>query len=112
MDKHRSKKKPIKAEVRVPAKPVTAKPFKTGLWALIIFVVAFLLYANSIPHGYILDDSGVLKDNWVVKRGIDGIPLILKTPYRYGISMLTDDLYRPVSMVMFAIEWQLSPNTP
>src|ERR1035438_1463129 len=106
------KKKTLgKAEISRPVKPVR-KPFNTLLWALIIFLVAFAIYANSIPHGYILDDSGVLKDNWVVKRGIDGIPLILKTPYRYGISLLTDDLYRPLSMVMFAIEWQLSPNTP
>lgn len=112
MNKQKPKKATVKAEVSRTAKPVIAKPFDTWLWALIIFLMALLLYANSLPHGYILDDSGVLKDNWVVKRGIDGIPLILKTPYRYGISMLTDDLYRPLSMIMFAVEWQLSPNTP
>lgn len=112
MNKQKPKKTPLKAEVSRTAKPVIVKPFNTWLWALIIFLMAFLLYANSIPHGFILDDAGVLKDNWVVKRGIDGIPLILKTPYRYGVSLLTDDLYRPLSMVMFAVEWQLSPNTP
>lgn len=112
MNKQKPKRLPVKVEAVRTAKPVIAKPFNTRLWALIIFLMSFLLYANSIPHGYILDDSGVLKDNWVVKRGIEGIPLILKTPYRYGVSMLTDDLYRPLSMVMFAVEWQISPNTP
>jgi protein O-mannosyl-transferase len=112
MDKQKTRKKPVKPAVTGTTKPVTARPFNTWVWALVIFVAAFLLYANSIPHGYVLDDSGVLKDNWVVKRGFDGIPLILKTPYRYGISLLTDDLYRPLSMIMFAVEWQISPNTP
>lgn len=112
MNKQKPKKPPLKVEIRRTEKPVLSKHFNTGLWALIIFFMAFLLYTNSIPHGFVLDDSGVLKDNWVVKRGIDGIPLILKTPYRYGISLLTDDLYRPLSMVMFAVEWQISPNTP
>jgi protein O-mannosyl-transferase len=112
MNKQKPRKPSLKTEVSRTVKPVAAKPFNTWLWALIIFIMAFLLYANSIPHGYILDDSGVLKDNWVVKRGIDGIPLILTTPYRYGVSLLTDNLYRPLSMVMFAVEWQLYPNTP
>lgn len=91
--------------------PASVK-FPDRLWAVILFVLAVALYANSIPNGYVLDDSGVLKDNFIVKKGFDGIPLILKTPYRYGSSAVMDDLYRPLSLVMFAAEWQISPKNP
>jgi Tfp pilus assembly protein PilF len=60
----------------------------------------------------VLDDFGALADNWVIKKGISGIPIILTTSYRYGINMLTDNLYRPLSQVMFAIEWQMVPKNP
>lgn len=81
-------------------------------FSLIVFFSAFLVYLNTINHGYVLDDYGVLKDNWIVKSGIDGIPTIIKTTYRYGVNHLTDKLYRPVPLVMYAIEWQISPDNP
>ena len=79
--------------------------------ATICFVVAFVLYSNTLKHSYVLDDGGVIKDNWVVKKGLQGIPIILKTTYWYG-SNLVLDTYRPVSKIMFAIEWQIAPNNP
>ncbi|MEI7661043.1 MAG: tetratricopeptide repeat protein [Bacteroidota bacterium] len=81
-------------------------------WALILFLLAFALYANTIPNKYVLDDSSVMGNNFVVKRGIEGIPMILQTPYRYGFRLLSDNLYRPFSLIMFAIEWQIAPETP
>ena len=86
--------------------------FPDGQWLLILFLLAFMLYANSIPNKFVLDDYGVIKDNWVVKRGVEAIPVILKTPYRYGVNMFSDDLYRPLSLIMFAIEWNIAPDTP
>ncbi len=82
------------------------------IWGIILFVFTFLLYSNTLNHKFVLDDFGALADNWVVKKGISGIPIILETSYRYGINMLSDNLYRPLSQVMFAIEWQISPNNP
>jgi len=79
--------------------------------AAICFVVAFVLYSNTFKHSYVLDDGGIIKDNWVVKKGLQGIPTILKTTYWYG-SNLVLDTYRPVSKIMFAIEWQIAPNNP
>ena len=89
-----------------------SRHFNEWLWAVILFLFAFMIYANSIPHEYVLDDYSVLKDNFVVKRGVEGIPLIMKTPYRYGVGHLTDNIYRPLTLVMFAIEWQIAPNKP
>jgi tetratricopeptide (TPR) repeat protein len=90
---------------------VTPAVSTTG-WSLILFILAIALYANTLQHGYVLDDSGVFRDNFVVKKGIDGIPTILKTPYRYGSSHLSDNLYRPLTLVMFAVEWEISPDNP
>jgi tetratricopeptide (TPR) repeat protein len=87
--------------------------FDVSKWgALICFIIGFLLYSNTFQHYWVLDDYGVLKDNWVVKSGTEGISTILTTPYRYGVNHLSDNLYRPLSQVMFAIEWQFSPNNP
>ncbi|NVN95773.1 MAG: tetratricopeptide repeat protein [Bacteroidetes bacterium] len=80
--------------------------------ALICFLFAFMLYSNTLKHDYVLDDYGAVADNWVVKKGVQGIPIILTTTYRYGINLLSDNLYRPLSQIMFAIEWQVSPNNP
>ncbi|MCX7863318.1 MAG: tetratricopeptide repeat protein [Bacteroidales bacterium] len=79
---------------------------------IIIFVVAFLAYANTLTHGYVLDDYSVIKENYVVKKGFEGIPTILKTGYRFGYWNSPDNLYRPLSLIMFAVEWQLFPDKP
>lgn len=100
----------------IPKKPVVIikkKPKKMEKWfSLILFAFAFLLYTNTLNHGYVLDDFGALKDNWVVKSGLEGIPTILKTTYRFGVGHLTDGLYRPLPLVMYAIEWHVSPENP
>ena len=106
--KTKGKGKKMQHPLQVP----TEKPFNDRMWIILLFFMAFALFANSIPNGYVLDDSGVLKDNFIVKKGFDGIPLILKTPYRYGSGAVIDDLYRPLSLVMFAAEWQISPKNP
>ncbi len=80
--------------------------------AVITFATAFILYANTFNHEWVLDDYGVLADNWVIKSGADGISTILTTTYRYGVNHLTDNLYRPLSQIMFAIEWEISPENP
>ncbi len=88
-------------------------PNKYEKWyAVIVFIFAFLIYSNTINHDYVLDDYGALKDNWIVKSGIDGIPTILKTTYRWGVGHLTDGLYRPIPLIMYAIEWEISPENP
>ena len=89
-----------------------SKSSNVFLSASICFLFAFLLYSNTIKHAYVLDDYGAIADNWVVKKGVQGIPIILKTSYRYGINLLSDNLYRPLSQIMFAIEWQIAPNNP
>ncbi len=77
-----------------------------------ILLLSFFVYANTFKNGYVLDDFSVIKENWVVKRGVESIPTIFKTSYRYGYWSSADDLYRPLSLTMFAAEWQLWPDNP
>ncbi|MGQ9847194.1 MAG: tetratricopeptide repeat protein [Bacteroidales bacterium] len=87
-------------------------PQKMFAYYFIIFTVALMAYANTFKHGYVLDDFSVIKENYVVKQGISGISTIFKTGYRYGYWNSPDNLYRPLPLTMFAIEWQLWPNNP
>jgi tetratricopeptide (TPR) repeat protein len=64
-----------------------------------------------------LDDRMVMTENSVVKQGVSGIPTLLAHDSFYGFD---SDLgrtgqrktYRPLSFVMFALEWQFFPNVP
>jgi len=71
-----------------------------------------LLYSNTFNHGYVLDDYSVITENSVTQKGIIAIPDIFTHFYRYGHAKMGDGLYRPLSVIMFAIEWNISPNNP
>jgi len=89
------------------------KKSKLTLWfGFFAFSIAFMLYANTFQHSWVLDDYGVFKDNIFVTQGTDGYHDILTKTYRHGAGHYTDNLYRPVSQLMFATEWEISPNNP
>jgi tetratricopeptide (TPR) repeat protein len=77
-----------------------------------LFVFALLLYANTLNHGYVLDDISVISENRYVNSGVDGIGQIWTTSYRDGYWNDSGTLYRPIALTIFAIEWQLAPNNP
>ncbi len=94
------------------SKPLTQAPKDRMLLpGLLVAALAFLLYANTLQHGYVLDDFSVIKENSVVTQGTSAIATIFKTSYRYGYLNLEDGLYRPLSLAMFATEWELAPDT-
>ena len=75
-------------------------------------IIGMLVYFNTLGHQYALDDFSVIKDNFVTKQGFQGIGTLLTTDYRYGYWTSSGTLYRPLSLIMFAIEWSLSPDNP
>ncbi len=75
-------------------------------------IAAFLLFAPTIQHGFVLDDLAVIENNRFVQEGFGGIPDLFSTFYWKGFWDANAGLYRPLSMVMFAIEWAFSPNNP
>jgi len=79
---------------------------------LVLAIISFLVYANTLGHGFALDDVAVISNNKFVQQGIAGIPKILTTFYWQGYWDLNAGLYRPLSLIMFAIEWQLGGGSP
>ena len=84
---------------------------------LLLIILSLLVYANTFNNGYVLDDLGVIKENAYVAQGVKGIPTILTTPYLKGFRVnndatTTNDLYRPLPLVCFAIERQLWGDWP
>ncbi len=75
-------------------------------------IAAFLLFAPTIGHGFVLDDIAVIENNRFVQEGLGGIPDLFSTFYWKGFWDANAGLYRPLSMIMFAIEWAISPNNP
>lgn len=78
---------------------------------LIIAVLGFLLYSNTLGHYFTLDDYSVILENRLTKQGFSAIPEIFKTSYRFGYYFTDDNLYRPLVKSMFAIEWGVAPNS-
>lgn len=79
---------------------------------LILAVFSILLYINTLRNGYALDDVMVLRDNTYVTQGVKAIPELLATPHMRGYLVIPNDLYRPLSLVVFAIEYQFFGPTP
>jgi tetratricopeptide (TPR) repeat protein len=73
---------------------------------LLLAVVSFALYANTLQNGFALDDVMVLKENTIVTQGTKGIPELLATPHMHGYSFFPDDTYRPLPLVMLALGYQ------
>ena len=96
-------------------KPATTKNKSVNLsWKsmLALAIIAFLLYSPSISYDWALDDASAISENFVTKKGVAGIGTHLTESYRFGYWTSKGTLYRPVSLIMFALEWQLSPNNP
>lgn len=79
---------------------------------LICGACAFLLYANTLHHEYALDDQTAIIQNRLTHEGISALPTILTSAYRAGVDERKEGLYRPLSIALFAIEWQLAPGNP
>lgn len=86
-------------------------------YILVIFALAFLLYANTLGHGYAFDDSIVIVDNAFTKQGFGGIKDLITRDFFDGIygnesMQLSGGRYRPLSLVMFAIEYEFFGLNP
>lgn len=92
---------------------------KDGLLPLIVFFLAFLVHANTLGHQYALDDSIVITDNQFTSQGIDGIGDIFSKDTFYGFfkkdgkdNLVQGGRYRPLSLAMFALEYELFGENP
>lgn len=66
-----------------------------------------LVYANALRNGYALDDDYILRNNPLV-HGLGNVGTLLWSPYWPG----SDEMYRPVTLLTFAVEWALFGDAP
>lgn len=76
-------------------------------YSLALLAIVLAVYGNTLLNGYAMDDATVIHQNVIVKKGLAGIPEVLTTPRLSGYMKLTADSYRPVSLILFAVEYQL-----
>ncbi|MBK7232138.1 MAG: glycosyltransferase family 39 protein [Saprospiraceae bacterium] len=86
---------------------------------LIIGLLSFLLYVNTLGNKFVLDDFIVIKNNDFTTKGVAGIPDILKYDTFRGFlkndasaSAVTGGRYRPMTLVFFAVVWEIFPDNP
>jgi len=110
MKKEKPKAKPVAATNSADAKSL--QKLKISL-SIIIALFAFVLYVQSIGHNFTLDDHPAIDENKVTTQGIAGIPTLLATDYWYGYKEeFRGPVYRPASLIVFAVVWQFFPNNP
>jgi tetratricopeptide (TPR) repeat protein len=106
-----------KPRQQAPRKTTAASSSTTGLisgkWlAVALASFAILLYINTLGHDYVLDDFSVIKENFITKRGLEGIPDLWRYHSRHGYWNSPGELYRPITMTLFALEWAVAPDQP
>ena len=80
------------------------------IFQILIFLFAFLQFANTLHHEYAWDDEIVILQNPHVQKGIKGIPAFFVKRHsdylhdKYG--------FRPVVQSTFALEHELFGNNP
>ena len=79
---------------------------KKAQW--LIFVISVLIYANTIPNKWAVDDGIIIHQNRFVKNGVNGIPNIATKDafagfYNKDVNAVEGGRYRPLSQVFFAL---------
>lgn len=93
-----------------PELPIETRPV---LWwpPLVLALLGFLLYINTFGHQYALDDIAAIGQNLFVKKGIAGIPDLLRTEF-WHFSNISLGYYRPLSLITFALEQEYFKDSP
>jgi tetratricopeptide (TPR) repeat protein len=86
---------------------------------LLLAVLACIVYANSVPNQYALDDFLVLVENRYVQQGFEGLPTIFTSDIFASYfedmgaeQVLSGGRYRPLAQATFAIEYQFFGLNP
>lgn len=92
---------------------------KQPLHIAVLFLLSALLYANTLGHEFAQDDAIVITDNMFTTQGVKGISGILEYDTFYGFfkeagkaNLVAGGRYRPMSLILFAIEYQFFGKSP
>ncbi len=93
------------------ADPFSTKIFSHPMAGFLAAALAILLYFNTFGHKYCLDDVTAISKNTFVQSA--DFQKIFTTEYRFGYSETKSGmLYRPISLAVLALEWQVAPDSP
>jgi len=104
---------PKKKRKQRPVTPkVTSVPFN---WkpALLLGLIAFLLYSNTLNHEFAFDDSLVITENKITQKGFAGIAELASSDFFKGTygddkgDELSGGRWRPLSLILIAAESQI-----
>lgn len=81
-----------------------------------IFILACIIYSNTIPNKWTVDDSIIIHQNSFVKQGIAGIDDIFSTDaftgfYGKDINAVSGGRYRPLTPALFAVQAEIFAPT-
>jgi Flp pilus assembly protein TadD len=79
---------------------------------VLLGVFAAGLYANTVRNRFAFDDLMVVQLNSFTRQGLPGIPKMLTTFYWAGAWDHNIGMYRPLSLVGFAVQWQFFGDVP
>ncbi len=107
-------------EVPVKDSMIPSWLYEFKVQAILVAVLAFAMYCNTIQNEYALDDTIVIVDNEYVYEGFAGLQSIMTKDafdsyYKQfnSSNQLSGGRYRPLSIATFAIEQQfLGPVSP
>jgi hypothetical protein len=80
-------------------------------WAALLAILVFLVFGNTLQHGYNMDDELVTQNHRLTSDGISGILEILTSPY-YADNQGYSYEYRPLTLLTFALENEIFGESP
>lgn len=114
-----SPSRPAAAASTPPGPALPAWLARRRLVAVLLFGLSIVLYANTFGHGYSLDDAIVITDNIFTREGPAGWGGIFGKDSFYGFfqddskaTLVSGGRYRPLTLAMFALEYQLAGGKP
>lgn len=98
------KSRDLKAEDKI--------PFIYKWFPTLIFICAFLVYANTLNHQYACDDNMYTFENGAVQKGFAGIPELISAGSLKSWNGSNVAYYRPLTLITFAIEKAVFGKSP
>lgn len=121
MAKQQRRPTPAPQSKKTPAAKPDATRSRLSFWndvrkqGYVLFALALVLYANSLSHGFLLDDKVVITDNAFTQKGISGLASIFSEDSFAGYMQevkLFGSRYRPLTIAVFALIHQVFGDTP
>ena len=84
----------------MPVSALKKRPFL--LYSGLLFLLSWLLYANTLSNKFAFDDKSLVVENRLVNESYT-ISEVFSTNYRYGSGFIGDGLYRPLVILSFIL---------